>query len=135
MVFQKLGTKYPNYFYGGYISSLLKFEDADNTKSYMSIGVNTNYKGKPQNIKIMVYKEKGYKDKKYPNPAIKIICDCYEQGKPIAICYYDKGSSKIESVTYTNFSVDKHTESDEVVKKEVDTDDFTEIKDIEDLPF
>ena len=130
MVLQTLGTKYPNGFYGGYMVSLLKYDEPEDTRSYMSIGVNATYKGKPKNIKIMVYKEKGYEGKKYPNPAIKVICDCYEQGRPIAICYYDKGSSKIESVTYTNFSVDKHSELDKV-----GTDDFTEIDDTDDLPF
>ena len=84
----------------------------------------------PRGKSIAYYKEKGYEGKKYPNPAIKVICDCYEQGRPIAICYYDKGSSKIESVTYTNFSVDKHSELDEV-----GTDDFTEIDDTDELPF
>ena len=83
-----------------------------------------------QRGEILVFKDKGYEGKKYPNPAIKVICDCYEQGRPIAICYYNKGSSKIESVTYTNFSVDKHAELDEV-----STDDFTEIDDTDELPF
>lgn len=107
MTFQKLGTKYQNYFAGGYISSLLTYDTPDDIRSYISftIKVKTGGGGETKTVYIMVYKMAGYGNSKYPNPMINVICDCYEQGRPIACCYYGKDNCNILACCYTNFSV------------------------------
>lgn len=107
MVFQKLGQVFPNYFIGGYITSLCMHEPPYEEKSFISIGmkVKTGKGNQTRTVLIMVFKLAGYEGSKYPNPMAKIVCDCYEQGRPLACCYYQKGKSNIMSCCFTNFSV------------------------------
>lgn len=114
MTFQKLGTKFQNCFAGGYIGSLCTYDDPADTRSYISLGmkVKAGSEGELKTVYIMVYKLAGYGNSKYPNPLIKIICDCYAQGRPIACCYYEKSNCNIMTCCYANFSVAAPTEDE-----------------------
>lgn len=120
MTFQKLGTKFQNCFAGGYISSLCTYEDPSDTRSYISLGikVKSGSNGELKTVYIMVYKLAGYGSNKYPNPLIKILCDCYEQGRPIACCYYEKSNCNIMTCCYANFSVTAPTEAEETAQSD-----------------
>ena len=74
--------------------------DGDERK-YISIKM----KDGDDTIDIMVFKESGYKNKKYPNPLVKLVIDAYEQKIPIACVYNEQPESNVMECVYTNFSV------------------------------
>jgi hypothetical protein len=98
----KLSNDKNNCFLGGYITYLKRFDGIDgNERKYISIKM----KDGDDTIDIMVFKESGYKKKKYPNPLVKLVIDAYEQKLPIACVYNEQPESNVMECVYTNFSV------------------------------
>lgn len=102
MVTQKLNNVHTNYFLGGYISNLIDNPE----KPYISISMKSYDDKASKTVFIMIFKQSGYGDSKYPNPTAKVVKDAYEKQRPIACVYYDdgRGGNKM-SCCYTNFSV------------------------------
>jgi len=108
MLKQKLNNTYTNYFLGGYISNLIDKPD----KPYISICMKSYDKETSENVFIMVFKNAGYGENKYPNPLAQIVKDAFEKHIPICCVYYnDNGKGNKMSCCYTNFSVDKNAEN------------------------
>ncbi|MBE6780974.1 MAG: hypothetical protein E7545_08350 [Ruminococcaceae bacterium] len=98
----KLSNNKNNCFLGGYITYLKRFDGIDgDERKYISIKM----KDGDDTIDIMVFKESGYKNKKYPNPLVKLVIDAYEQKIPIACVYNEQPESNVMECVYTNFSV------------------------------
>ena len=107
MTAQRLNSKYPNFFLGGYISNLIDNPD----KPYISIAMKS-YDDKSSNtVFIMIFKQAGYGKSKYPNPTATIVKDAFEKQCPIACVYYNDGNGGNKmSCCYTNFTATGNAE-------------------------
>ena len=102
MTAQRLNSKYPNFFLGGYISNLIDNPD----KPYISIAMKSYDEKSSDTVFIMIFKQAGYGKNKYPNPTATIVKDAFEKQRPIACVYYNDGNGGNKmSCCYTNFSV------------------------------
>ena len=100
MTSQRLNSKYPNFFLGGYISNLIDNPD----KPYISIAMKSYNSKSRKTIFIMVFRFSGYNDNKYPNPTVQVVKDAFEKQCPIACAYYNDGGGNKMSCCYTNFT-------------------------------
>lgn len=116
MTAQRLNSKYPNFFLGGYISNLIDNPD----KPYISIAMKSYDDKSSDTVFIMIFKQAGYGKNKYPNPTATIVKDAFEKQRPIACVYYNDGNGGNKmSCCYTNFSA---TDNVEQAQKTAPTD-------------